>query len=139
MNKTFYKCPGFYIAICSILLAVIANCVYLSFSDALLEYVNVSATIPAFLGIFVYAGLLLYKRTSKYSPLVLWVLNLISFLLFILYVYMYFSGVFYNGITAEALSLIDAKVIWSVVLYFLSAVLSNVAIYLKSEKEIKGA
>lgn len=134
MNKTFYKCPGFYIAVCSIIFSLVANFVYLSFSDTLLEYRDPMATIPAFVGIAVYVVLLLFKKTSKYSPFILWILNFVSLLLFILYVYMYFSGVFYNGVTSEAIALIDGRVIVSAVFYILSAIASNVAIYLKAEK-----
>ena len=135
LNTSFYKTIGFYFAIVSILLALFGNIFYLGFSGPLLEYRNALATIPAFVGIAVYALLLLFKKTSKFASIALWALNLTTFLLFVLYVYMYFSGVFYNGVTAEAMALIDSKVILCIVFYLLAAVLSNVAIYLKANKD----
>ena len=80
-------------------------------------------------------GLLLFKKTSNYASIALWVLNLVTFLLFVLYVYMYFSGVFYNGVTPEAIALVDSKVILCIVFYLLAAVFSNVSIYLKGTKD----
>lgn len=135
LNASFYRTVGFYFAIVSILLALLGNIFYLGFSGTLLEYRNALATIPAFVGIAVYAGLLLFKKTSNYASIALWVLNLVTFLLFVLYVYMYFSGVFYNGVTPEAIALVDSKVILCIVFYLLAAVFSNVSIYLKGTKD----
>ncbi|HBE99294.1 MAG TPA: hypothetical protein DDW18_04645 [Firmicutes bacterium] len=135
LNTSFYKTVGFYFAIVSILLAIFGNIFYLGFSGTLLEYRNASATIPAFVAIAVYGGLLLFKKTSNFASIALWALNFVTFLLFILYVYMYFSGVFYNGVTSEAIALIDGKVILCIVFYSLAAIFSNVSIYLKGRKD----
>ena len=133
-NKTFYKTPGFYVAIAAIILSVIGSIFYFSFSGDLSEYKNVTSTIFAFVGILVYMGLVCFRKTDKFSGLGLWAFLLVTFVLYIHNVYMYFSGIFYNGITSEALKLIDSKVILSAVFYLLSVVVANVSIYLKHER-----
>ncbi len=137
LNRTFYKTIGFYLAIATILLALVANIVYLSFDGTLLEYKNALATIPTFVGIVAYLGLLLFKKTDRYAALPLWACVFTSFMMFIAYVYMYFSAVFYNGISAEALQLIDSKIIVTIVFYVLASITGNVAIYCKAESKNK--
>lgn len=52
---------------------------------------------------------------------------------------MYFSGVFYNGITSEALKLINPKVTVPAILLLVSFVFGNVGMYFKTTKEsVKG-
>ncbi len=137
LNRTFYKTVGFYLAIATILLALVANIVYLSFDGTLLEYKNALATIPTFVGIVAYFGFVLFKKTDRYAALPLWACVFTSFMMFIAYVYMYFSAVFYNGISTEALQLIDGKIIISIVFYLLAAIVGNVAIYFKTEAQNK--
>lgn len=101
------------------------------------EYKNSSAVIPFFIGIALYIEMLLINKTQKYASFVLWVFSFISFLLFVNCIYMYFSGVFFNGISLEAFALIDKNILLSVIFYLLCLVLSNVSIYLVKKHEIK--
>ncbi len=139
INKTFYKTPGFYVSLASIVLLVLGTLFYLTFGGDLEEYKNLIVLVPVLLGIVLYFGLLVFTRTSKYAGFLLWVGELFAFLLFVRYVYMYFSGVFYNGITSEALKLINPKVTVSAILLFVSFILGNVGMYFKTTKEsVKG-
>lgn len=139
INKTFYKTPGFYVSLASIVLLVLGTLFYLTFGGDLEEYKNLIVLVPVLLGIVLYFGLLVFTRTSKYAGFLLWVGELFAFLLFVRYVYMYFSGVFYNGITSEALKLINPKVTVSAILLFVSFILGNVGMYFKMTKEsVKG-
>ena len=139
INKTFYKTPGFYVSLASIVLLVLGTLFYLTFGGDLEEYKNLIVLVPVLLGIVLYFGLLVFTRTSKYAGFLLWVGELFAFLLFVRYVYMYFSGVFYNGITSEALKLINPKVAVSAILLFVSFILGNVGMYFKTTKEsVKG-
>lgn len=141
LNLSFFKRPGFYVAIVSVILMYIGNIAYLGFSGTLLEYKDPLATIPAFLGILVFFLLLMPKKTSKYAGLGLWVLHFVTLMLYINAVYMYFTGIFYNGVSAEAFALIDSDVLVSMICYLLGAVAANVAIFLplneKQKKEEK--
>ena len=139
INKNFYKTPGFYVSLASIVLLVLGTLFYLTFGGDLEEYKNLIVLVPVLLGIVLYFGLLVFTRTSKYAGFLLWVGELFAFLLFVRYVYMYFSGVFYNGITSEALKLINPKVTVSAILLFVSFILGNVGMYFKTTKEsVKG-
>ena len=44
---------------------------------------------------------------------------------------MYFTGIFYNGVSAEAFALIDPIVMISTVCFIVALLLSNVAFYFK--------
>ena len=139
LNLDFYKQKGFYVSLASVVLLLVANFCYLfGFSGLLLEYNNSNVMLISVIGIVVFAALLLVKYTSNYSPIVLWMVNVISFLLFILNIYMYFTGVFYNGLTAEAFSLIEPIVIVSLVLFLSSMIVSNVSMYMSHIARKKG-
>lgn len=134
INKNLYKTPGFYVSLSSIVLLLLGVIVYMTFGGNLEEYKNLIVLVPTLLGIASYFGLAFFTKTSKYAGFLLWVGELFCFLLFVRYVYMYFSGVFYNGITSEAIKLIDSKVILSAVFLLASIILGNVGVYLKLAK-----
>lgn len=139
LNLDFYKQKGFYVSLGSIVLLISAILTYvLGYKGLLLEYNNSNVLIVGVIGIIAFAVLLLLKYTSNYSPLVLWMFTLITFLLFILNIYMYFTGVFYNGLTAEAFSLIEPVVLVSVILFLLAVITSNVSMYMAHKDEKKG-
>lgn len=136
MNLTFYKMMGFYISIASIVSLFIALFTYVfGFNDTLLEYNNPMPLVIGIIGILVFAILLVFKPTANYSPMVLWAFNFISFLIYIVNIYMYFTGVFYNGVTFEALQLIEPIVMVSIIFFVVSIILSNVAMYIKHLKK----
>ncbi len=134
-NLNCYKTVGFYFSIVSMILLIISMVLYkTNFTGILSEYYNSVVFIPAIIGLVLGVILLIFNKTAKYSPIVLWVCTFISFLLFIQAIYMYFTGVFYNGVTSEAISLIDKGVLVSVVFYLIACVISNVAVWLKQSK-----
>ena len=134
-NLNCYKTVGFYFSIVSMILLIISMVLYkTNFTGILSEYYNSVVFIPSIIGLVLGVILLIFNKTAKYSPIVLWVCTFISFLLFIQAIYMYFTGVFYNGVTSEAISLIDKGVLVSVVFYLIACVISNVAVWLKQSK-----
>lgn len=136
MNLTFYKTKGFYISIASIVALFIALFTYVfGFNDTLLEYNNPLPLVLGIIGIVIFALLLVFKPTANYSPMALWAFNLISFLVYISNIYMYFTGVFYNGVTIEALQLIEPIVMVSAIFFILSIIMSNVSMYIKHLKK----
>ena len=135
-NLNCYKTVGFYFSIVSMILLIISMVLYKTkFTGILSEYYSNVVFIPAIIGLVLSVILLIFNKTAKYSPIVLWVCTFISFLLFIQAIYMYFTGVFYNGVTSEAISLIDKGVLVSVVFYLIACVISNVAVWLKQSKD----
>lgn len=137
MNLTFFKKVGFYFSLASIITLVAGALSYTNgFTGNLLEYNNGGAVMtPALIGIGVFAVLLLLKPTSGYAPIALWVGSFASLLAYVNNIYMYFTGVFYNGVSAEAFALIDPVVITSTLLFVVSFVLANVAMYMRHSIE----
>lgn len=136
LNLNCYKTVGFYFSVVSMILLILSMVLYKTkFTGILSEYYNNVVFIPAIIGLVLSVILLIFNKTSKYSPIVLWVCTFISFLLFIQAIYMYFTGVFYNGVTSEAIALINKVVLVSVVFYLITCVISNIAVWLKQSKD----
>lgn len=136
LNINCYKTVGFYFSVVSMILLILSMVLYKTkFTGILSEYYSNVVFIPAIIGLVLSVILLIFNKTSKYSPIVLWVCTFISFLLFIQAIYMYFTGVFYNGVTSEAIALINKGVLVSVVFYLITYVISNIAVWLKQSKD----
>lgn len=136
LNLNCYKTVGFYFSVVSMILLILSMVLYKAkFTGILSEYYNNVVFIPAIIVLVLSVILLIFNKTSKYSPIVLWVCTFISFLLFIQAIYMYFTGVFYNGVTSEAIALINKGVLVSVVFYLITCVISNIAVWLKQSKD----
>lgn len=136
LNLNCYKTVGFYFSVVSMILLILSMVLYKTkFTGILSKYYNNVVFIPAIIGLVLSVILLIFNKTSKYSPIVLWVCTFISFLLFIQAIYMYFTGVFYNGVTSEAIALINKGVLVSVVFYLITCVISNIAVWLKQSKD----
>lgn len=136
LNLNCYKTVGFYFSVVSMILLILSMVLYKTkFTGILSEYYNNVVFIPAIIGLVLSVILLIFNKTSKYSPIVLWICTFISFLLFIQAIYMYFTGVFYNGVTSEAIALINKGVLVSVVFYLITCVISNIAVWLKQSKD----
>lgn len=136
LNLNCYKTVGFYFSVVSMILLILSMVLYKTkFTGILSEYYSNVVFIPAIIGLVLSVILLIFNKTSKYSPIVLWVCTFISFLLFIQAIYMYFTGVFYNGVTSEAIALINKEVLVSVVFYLITCVISNIAVWLKQSKD----
>lgn len=136
LNLNCYKTVGFYFSVVSMILLILSMVLYKTkFTGILSEYYNNVVFIPAIIGLVLSVILLIFNKTSKYSPIVLWVCTFISFLLFIQAIYIYFTGVFYNGVTSEAIALINKGVLVSVVFYLITCVISNIAVWLKQSKD----
>lgn len=136
LNLNCYKTVGFYFSVVSMILLILSMVLYKTkFTGILSEYYSNVVFIPAIIGLVLSVILLIFNKTSKYSPIVLWVCTFISFLLFIQAIYMYFTGVFYNGVTSEAIALINKGVLVSIVFYLITCVISNIAVWLKQSKD----
>ena len=135
-NFGFFKRIGFYFSVASIVTLVAAMLSYVNgFTDTLLEYNNSNVLGVGFIGIGAFAVLLIVDFTSNYAPIALWLGVFASLLTYVSNIYMYFTGVFYNGVSLEAFGLIDPIVLTSTVLYLVSFVLANIAMYMRHSEE----
>ena len=135
-NFEFFKRTGFYVSLASIASLVAAALTYtLGFTDALLEYNSSNVMSIALIGIVAFFVLLVLEPTSNYAPLVLWLFSFASLLAYVSNIYMYFTGVFYNGVSLEAFKLIDSTVLISTALFAVSFITANVAMYFRHSAE----
>jgi hypothetical protein len=139
LNVACYKKTGFYFSLASIIISVIAMIVYGTgfSSENLSQYHSSMVIILLLIGILVFVAMDLFNVTSKYAPWVLWGFSLAAFLVFIATAYMYVTGVFYNGFSFEALSLMEPAYLWSIILLLVNSIISNVAIYLPQGNQAK--
>lgn len=136
LNLKFFKKIGFYFSLISIVTLIMATISYINgFTDNLLEYNDSNVMVAVIVGICAFVALLLFKPTANYAPIVLFGGAFASFLLYIKNIYMYFTGIFYNGISAEAFALIDPIVFKCTIMYVVACVIANIAMYMKHSVE----
>ena len=130
-NFSFLRRKGFYVSVASIVTLLAAVISYTSgFTGVLLEYNSSNVYTISLLSIAAFAVLLLIELTSSIAPVVLWIGSFATFLVYINNIYMCFTGIFYNGVSAEAFQLIDPVVMKSTILFVISFVVANVAMYM---------
>lgn len=144
LNFKFFKRVGFYFSLVSVIcLAAAAGIYTIGFTGNLLEYNGKNVMALAVAGICGFVVLLLFRPTANYAPLVLWCGAFASLLAYVKNIYMYFTGIFYNGISAEAFALIDPVVLKSTILFVVAFVMANIAMYMKhsgeEEKDVETA
>lgn len=130
-NFKFFKRFGFYVSLVSVATLIAAAYSYVNgFTDVLLEYNSSNVYTFVFGGIVAFFVLLLIDFTANLAPVVLWAASFVSFLTYVSNIYMYFTGIFYNGVSIEAFQLIDPVVMTSTALFVVSFVIANVAMYI---------
>ena len=130
-NFSFLKRAGFYVSVVSIATMMAAVYSYINgFTDVLLEYNSSNVMTFALVGVAAFFVLLLIDFTSNVAPVVLWICSFATFLVYVNNIYMYFTGIFYNGISAEAFQLIDPAVMISTILFVVSFIVGNIAMYM---------
>ncbi len=136
LNKNCYKAPRFYCSVVAVLLTLFAA-ISFKFISTNVEVVSVYNNVNLIISIVtlvVFGCLYAFKITAKIGVIATWVLCFVNMLLYINTIYMYFAGVFYNGVTVDAFKAMDRGVIISLLCFFVACIGSNVAIYLKGEK-----
>lgn len=139
--KTFFgsRSLGFWFTVAAVVLSFVQLIVYaVAFSSpSLRSYGDWKTTFFSVIAVVLCVGLACFKYTERFAPVALTLFELISFYMFMLYGYMYFSTLFYNGISAEAISLMHYGYWLSIVLYVLTFASGIVAIYKKQSREEK--
>lgn len=134
-NFKFFTRVGFYFSLVAIVALLVGATSYtLGFTDNLLEYNATNVIIYSVITAAVYFVLLIIDFTSNFAPVALFCGVFISFLAYVNNIYMYFTGIFYNGVSAEAFQLIDPVVFVSMVCFIIAIVVSNVAFYFGHSK-----
>ncbi len=136
LNTDCYKNIGFYFTAVSAVLAFIAGIVYAGAfkQEFLTGYYTAAVVILPIISLVVTVLLAAFKPTANIAPIVSWGLSLITFLTFAGTSYMYLSGVFFNGISAEGFAILDGSYLFITIALLVSAILGNVALWLKQSK-----
>lgn len=127
------KKVGFYISIAAAILCSISSFIF-QFHYKGTTYYSLNPTIYADVGLILFALLSLFRVTSIVGAALLSVFSLLSMLSFINATYMYFSELFFSGISMSALKSIDKMYVVILALYLIAIIASNVAIYVKQNK-----
>ena len=135
-NFEFFKRVGFYISLVSIASLIAGAVSYtLGFTENLLEYNASNVLSFSLIAVAAYFVMLIIEPLANYAPVVLFGGVFVSFLMYVNNIYMYFTGIFYNGVSAEAFALIDPIVMISMVCFVVALVASNVAFYFRHSAE----
>lgn len=129
-NFRVFTRPGFYVSLVAIAALLVGAFSYTNgFTDNLLEYNNSNVLQYAFITIAVYLVVALFGPTANLAPIALFGGILFTMLAYVKNIYMYFTGIFYNGVSAEAFALIDPIVMTSTICFVVAFLVSNVAFY----------
>ena len=135
-NFEFFKRVGFYISLVSIVSLIAGAVSYtLGFTENLLEYNASNVLTFSIIAVVAYFVLLVIEPLANYAPIALFGGVFVSLLMYVNNIYMYFTGIFYNGVSAEAFALIDPIVMISTVCFVVALVASNVAFYFRHSAE----
>ena len=136
--KNFFKSRGlgFYFTAGAVLLSLIQLIIYsTAFSTVdFVKYKHWTVIFCSVLAILSGIGLSCTKWTERFAPLAAFVCALASFLMFIRYGYMYFTELFFAGVSAEAISQMYYGYMGSIILYVLIWGVSIAAFFLRQSK-----
>ncbi|HAS56229.1 MAG TPA: hypothetical protein DEF61_04905 [Firmicutes bacterium] len=127
------KKTGFYISLIAAILCSISSFIF-QFHYKGTTYYSLNPTIYADVGLILFAFLSLFRATSTIGAAFLSLFSLLSMLSFINATYMYFSELFFSGISMSALKSIDKMYVIILVLYLIAIIASNVSVYVRQNK-----
>lgn len=130
---------GFYLILASIVLSIIQIIIYeVGFSATdFIKYKHFSVTLLAVFAIFVTLGLSATKWTERLAPFAMFFMELFSFLMLIKYGYMYFTELFFAGVTWTRITQMYYGYMGSIILYVLIFVISITSFFMKQSKNIE--
>lgn len=139
--KDFFKSRsiGFYFTVIAVLFAVIQLIIYaVAFSAvAFVKYKHWSVILCSVFAIILGLGFSCTRWTQTFAPLAVLVFELLSFLMFVKYGYMYFSELFFAGISATAISQMYYGYMASIIFYVLCWASGIAAMFLRQSKNAK--
>ena len=140
-NKVYYKnyiqtrWIGFYALVAAVVLTLIIPFVYKSGFEITNYYSGTAFALP-FLSLIALV-LAACKYTERYAPVALFIIILISFLVFIETSYMYLTSAFFGGITGNILKQAGFPYSFCTIAHLVGLILSGVAVFAKPAREVK--
>lgn len=139
--KNFFvnRALGFYFTAAALILSFVQMLIYaVSFqATAYVSYYHWGTTLFAVLGIAAGTVLSLFKQTENFAAPAITLGALLSFGMFARYGYMYFTMIFYGGISAQAIFGMYYGFLGSIILYILTFGVGVAAIFLLQSKRVE--
>lgn len=137
--KDFFgtKAAGFYVSVASVILSLATLLVYVLYGTVGEgeQYFSPLALTLLVVSILAFGGMCIFRMTAPWASFVQAALLFASFLICLYSCYMYFSEVFYDGITARAFELMNKYFFYSLILYLLSVITSQVGAQMRQLKK----
>ena len=130
------KTLGFYFTVAVILLSLVQLIVYIAaFTPVSWEsYMHWSVILFSVLAIVSGAALSVSRFTAPWAPAAATLMEFLSFLMFMRYGYMYFSQIFFSGISLSLIMQMYYGYLVSILLYLLIFVLGVISMFLPQTK-----
>ena len=117
-------------------LGVCAGLIYsLGFGAHRPEYFDAAAVVLPIVGLVLYLGLVSMDLTARFAGVALWGCVFGAFILYVKAAYMHLAEVFYSGINMDTLKLMDPGFMICTLLYLICAILANVVMWKKMDKD----
>lgn len=126
---------GFYMPFVGALLCLAASIIYFVGYNGT-GYYNLLAFLMPLIGAAVYLILAFLPWTQRFAAGVLEAFAFASFLLFIRFVYLYLSEVFYAGITPTAIASLKPQFVLVFAFELVAVILANFGIYVAPKKKL---
>lgn len=134
------RTPGYYVYVGAAMLSLAAAITYIiGFTgESMSKYMSFAVFFLSLAAFLCVAALSVIDVTMPFAPLVGGLLTLASQCACIRTVYMYFTEVFYNGVSAEAIAQIDKSFLWFVILTCIAVIAFIVSCFMaKTKQEVK--
>lgn len=136
--KTFItsRSLGFYFLVSALILSLVQIVIYnVAFSaNDFIQYKHYSVILCASLAIVCGLLLSLTKWTDSFAAYITFFLELLSFLMFLKYGYMYFSELFFAGVTWTRITQMYYGYMASIILYLIIFVITIASFFMKQRK-----
>lgn len=139
--KDFFKSRrlGFYFTVAAVLLALIQVIIYAAAFSTIrfIVYKHWSVILFSVFAILAGIGLSCTKWTETFAPVAILVFEVLSFVMFVKFGYMYFSEHFYGGVTLETIFSLHYGYLGSIILYILTWAVSAAAMFMRQSKQVQ--
>lgn len=127
---------GFYFTAVAVVMSLIQMIIYISaFTPAAwVSYMHWSVILFAVIAIVGGIALSIFDRTAGFAPALVTLMEFLSFLMFMRYGYMYFSQIFFSGVTLTLIFQMYYGYLGSLILYFLTFIVGIAAIFIRQVK-----
>lgn len=133
------RSTGFYFASVACAISLLTFLIYLLYGTVGggQQYFSLAALLILGGSMLAFAALCLFKQTANWAPLAQAALIFVAFLVFIYSCYRYFTTIFYSGFSFAAIGRMNGMFTASLILFFLSMVLSQIGVHMKQYRTNK--